>query len=80
MRDRLLKAGKLHKISAAELAAHSSPDDGWIAVQGAVYDITIHIQRHPGWKCGCAVSELMAILRTLGETGGWGFLLPEGVN
>lgn len=69
IRDRLQKAGKLRRITAGELQSHSSPDDGWIAVQGAVYDITAHVQKHPGWKCGCAVSELMAILRTLGEAG-----------
>ena len=31
-----------------------------------VYDITAHVLEHPGWKCGCATSQLLAILRTLG--------------
>ena len=65
--DRLRKQGKLRKISEDELAAHNAPESGWIAVDGAVYDITVHVLHHSGWNCGCAVSELMAILRCLGE-------------
>ncbi|KAL4527843.1 hypothetical protein Ndes2526B_g08494 [Nannochloris sp. 'desiccata'] len=64
--ERLKKQGKLRKITLEDLALHSTPEKAWISVQGAVYDITEHVKRHAGWKCGCAVSELMAILRCLG--------------
>jgi hypothetical protein len=67
VRERLKKQGKLRKITLEDLALNSTPDNGWIAVQGIVYDITEHVKRHAGWKCGCAVSELMAILRCLGK-------------
>jgi Cytochrome b5-like Heme/Steroid binding domain len=66
VRERLRKRGKLRKVTLQDLALHSIPESGWIAVQGLVYDITEHVKRHAGWKCGCAVSELMAILRCLG--------------
>lgn len=33
---------------------------------GQVYDITPHVQAHAGWTSGCATSQLLAILRTLG--------------
>ena len=31
-----------------------------------VYDITEHVRTHAGWSSGCATSQLLAILRTLG--------------
>lgn len=31
-----------------------------------VFDITHHVLTHPGWTSGCATSQLLAILRTLG--------------
>lgn len=65
--ERLRRRGKLRRISQDELKEKCTPENGWIAVQGLVYDITPHIKQHPGWKCGCATSELMAILRCLGE-------------
>lgn len=33
-----------------ELAAHNSEESAWVAVDGAVYDITEFIDRHPGGK------------------------------
>ena len=54
-------------ITRAELAAHCTPASAWVAVGGQVYDITHHVQDHPGWTCGCAVSTLMATLRVLGS-------------
>lgn len=65
--ERLKKQGKLRKITLEDLALHSTAEKAWISVQGAVYDITEHVKRHAGWKCGCAVSELIAILRCLGK-------------
>ena len=67
VRERLKKQGKLRKITLEDLALNSKPEQAWIAVEGYVYDITEHVKRHAGWKCGCAVSELMAILRCLGK-------------
>ena len=60
------KKGKLIPISSEELRIHNNKDDGWIAVNGYVYNITDHVKNHPGWYCGCASSTLSAILRTLG--------------
>ena len=65
--ERLKRQGKLRRISIDEVKEHCTPESGWIAVQGLVYDITAHVKQHPGWKCGCATSELMAILRCLGK-------------
>ena len=64
---RLRAQGRWRVISAEELAAHATLASGaWVAVDGRVYDITHHVQTHPGWSCGCAVSTLMATLRCLG--------------
>lgn len=35
-------------FTIAEVAKHSTAEDGWIAVHGRVYDITAFIQAHPG--------------------------------
>lgn len=58
--------GDLKLISLEELKLHNTKDSGWIMVDGYVYDITHHVINHSGWTCGCAVSTLQAILRTLG--------------
>jgi hypothetical protein len=67
VRERLRKQGKLRKITLADLALNSTSESAWICVDGLIYSITEHVKRHAGWKCGCAVSELMAILRCLGK-------------
>ena len=38
----------MSKISAAEVAKHSSIDDCWILVNGKVYDLTKFAPSHPG--------------------------------
>jgi len=34
-------------VSAADLAAHDSADDCWMAIDGVVYDVTSYIPEHP---------------------------------
>lgn len=53
-------------ISLEEVKQHNTKESGWIIVDGYVYDISQHVINHAGWTCGCAVSTLGAILRTLG--------------
>ena len=62
----LLDKGELKSICLEEVQLHNTKDSGWIAVDGYVYDISQHVINHAGWTCGCAVSTLEAILRTLG--------------
>lgn len=52
-------------ITAAELAAHASENDCWMAIDGKVYDLTEYIPLHPtppavitGW-CGREATEGM---------------------
>jgi nitrate reductase (NAD(P)H) len=52
--------------SLTDLAQHKYCDDGWIAVDGRVYDITEHIATHPGWDSGCRVTEVLSIIAHLG--------------
>ncbi|WP_022721647.1 cytochrome b5-like heme/steroid binding domain-containing protein [Rhodopseudomonas sp. B29] len=35
------------EIDAAELARHASPEDCWMAIHGAVFDITAYLPDHP---------------------------------
>jgi nitrate reductase (NAD(P)H) len=58
--------GELRSIALEEVKMHCTKESGWIIVDGYVYDITSHVINHAGWTCGCAVSTLGAILRTLG--------------
>lgn len=37
----------LPAITAAELAAHASEDDCWMAIEGKVYDVTEYVPGHP---------------------------------
>lgn len=67
MKNRLEQRGKLGHFDLEEVLGHSTPESAWIVVDGFVYDITSHVRNHAGWKCGCSVSELLAILRALGE-------------
>lgn len=50
----------------ADVAQHRYCDDGWIAIDGRVYDITEHIATHPGWSSGCRVTEVLSIIAHLG--------------
>jgi cytochrome b involved in lipid metabolism len=38
----------LRQISTAELATANSPQKGWVAIRGQVYDLTKFMERHPG--------------------------------
>ena len=38
----------LREITMAELAAHSTLPDGWLAVHGIVYDVSSFAAHHPG--------------------------------
>lgn len=58
--------GDLKSFSLEEVQLHNTKDSGWIIVDSHVYDISQHVINHAGWTCGCAVSTLEAILRTLG--------------
>jgi cytochrome b involved in lipid metabolism len=59
-------AERARRIDARELARHASRDDAWIAVDGVVYNITPHIDNHPGWKDG-SVTTVIAILAYVGR-------------
>lgn len=41
------QTAELRRISRAELGRHASAADCWIAVRGAVYDVTRYIDQHP---------------------------------
>lgn len=49
-----------------ELQQHTSKENAWIAVRGAVYDISDHIMNHPGWNTG-GISTVLSILAHLGS-------------
>ena len=36
------------EITKEELQKHKSKDDCWVVFQGAVYDMTLYLDRHPG--------------------------------
>jgi hypothetical protein len=50
-----------------EVAKHRYADDGWIVVDGRVYDITEHVVNHRGWETGCGMTEVLSILAHLGS-------------
>jgi cytochrome b involved in lipid metabolism len=52
--------------SLTDVAQHRYCDDGWIAVDSKVYDITEHLVNHPGWDSGCQVTTVLSILAHLG--------------
>jgi hypothetical protein len=53
-------------FSRAELARHRYVDDCWVAVDGAVYDVTEHVAHHPGWEHG-GISTVISILAHAGS-------------
>lgn len=63
-RRQLRQLGRTWSLS--DVAQHKYCDDGWIAVDGKVYDITEHIATHPGWDSGCRVTEVLSIIAHLG--------------
>ena len=41
-------ASALRRITAGELATHSTPSDAWVAIDSVVYDVTEYANYHPG--------------------------------
>mmetsp|Transcript_28278 Transcript_28278/g.27111 ORF Transcript_28278/g.27111 Transcript_28278/m.27111 type:complete len:115 (-) Transcript_28278:428-772(-) len=64
--DFLVNKNALKSFTLDEVKKHTTREDGWIIVDGYVYNITAHVINHAGWGCGCQVSQLLAIMRTLG--------------
>lgn len=60
------KQASMQRITAEELARHTARDDAWIAVDGLVFNITPHINSHPGWYNG-SVTTVVAIMQYLGK-------------
>jgi cytochrome b involved in lipid metabolism len=53
------------EITVGELARHNTEDDCWMAIDGAVYNVTQFIDRHPGGQaivqgCGKDATALFA--------------------
>jgi len=67
MKRKLQNKGHLKRYSLCEVQRHAAPNDAWVIVDGFVYNITDHVLNHPGWKCGCAVSELLTVINSLGK-------------
>jgi nitrate reductase (NAD(P)H) len=44
----MTKPGVNRKITKAELAEHTGPENPWFVVQGEVYDATTYLNEHPG--------------------------------
>ena len=40
----------LKKVSVAELRKHSTAGDGWVAINGKVYDVSQYVNQHPGGR------------------------------
>ncbi|KAG7887210.1 hypothetical protein KL906_004391 [Ogataea polymorpha] len=43
-----MSTGSRRVFTAEEVAAHVSPDDLWMVINGKVYDVTSLIEQHPG--------------------------------
>ena len=43
----------------ADVRKHSTKEDGWIVVDGIVYDITNFAKNHPGWTAGGMTSTAL---------------------
>ena len=50
----------------ADVRKHNTKEDGWIVVDGIVYDITNFAKNHPGWTAGGMTSTALAIEHALG--------------
>lgn len=66
-------AGGPWTYTVTEIARHATPDDCWLLVSGAVYDVTAYLARHPGgaglitpW-CGKESTEAFATEDGRGE-------------
>lgn len=58
-------------LTMAEVARHDRPDDCWLVLDGAVYDLTGFIAAHPGGE---------AILRGCGKDASWFFAHRDGAT
>jgi cytochrome b involved in lipid metabolism len=38
----------MRKISLAELAEHTNPENAWLSLNGIVYDVSVYLHYHPG--------------------------------
>mmetsp|Transcript_9220 Transcript_9220/g.22651 ORF Transcript_9220/g.22651 Transcript_9220/m.22651 type:complete len:254 (+) Transcript_9220:34-795(+) len=54
-------------FSMDEVAKHNTITDGWIVVDGNVFNISNFASRHPGWHNGAQTSTVLAIKRNLGK-------------
>ena len=54
-------------ITMSEVAQHAARDDAWIAVDGYVYDITPHVEHHPGWTDPAKSTTVVAIMAYVGK-------------
>ncbi len=55
----------LKKFSVSELRKHNTAGDGWVAINGKVYDVSQYVNQHPGGR---------VLLSALGEpdaSGAW---------
>ncbi|GFR52077.1 hypothetical protein Agub_g14536 [Astrephomene gubernaculifera] len=52
--------------SLAEVSEHARKDDAWVAVDGKVYDISEHLDNHPGWSATADISTALSILAHAG--------------
>lgn len=61
------RASLIRRVTREELARHTRREDAWIAVDGLVYNITPHINNHPGWGPSGSVTTVVAIMQYLGK-------------
>ncbi|KAK3235572.1 hypothetical protein CYMTET_54227 [Cymbomonas tetramitiformis] len=64
--ERVKTEADSNQFTLQEVSKHNKLSDGWIVVQGKVYDITNFAQTHPGFSNSGQVSTALAITRCLG--------------
>jgi cytochrome b involved in lipid metabolism len=58
----LISKNALKSYTLEEVKKHIKRDDGWIIVDGYVYDITAHVINHMGWTAGAGKSSPHSLL------------------